>query len=43
MLNNYQLIKDFQRNLVEGIGKPELLKHSLSGYGSRRVNDEINL
>lgn len=24
----------------EGIGKPEALKHNLSGYWSRRINDE---
>ncbi len=34
------LIKDIQRNPFEGIGKPESLKHSLSGYWSRRINDE---
>ena len=34
------LIKDILRNPVEGIGKPEPLKHSLSGYWSRRINDE---
>lgn len=34
------LIKDIQRNPFEGIGKPERLKHSLSGYWSRRINDE---
>ncbi len=34
------LIKEIQRNPSEGIGKPEALKHSLSGYWSRRINDE---
>ena len=34
------LIKDIQRNPYEGIGKPEPLKHALSGYSSRRINDE---
>jgi toxin YoeB len=34
------LIKDIQRNPHEGIGKPEPLKHGLSGYWSRRINDE---
>jgi len=34
------LIKDIQRNPFEGIGKPEPLKHGLSGYLSRRINDE---
>lgn len=35
-----QLIKDIQRTPFEGIGKPEPLKHSLSGYWSRRITDE---
>ncbi|NOQ14662.1 MAG: Txe/YoeB family addiction module toxin [Methyloprofundus sp.] len=34
------LIKDIQRCPFEGIGKPEPLKHALSGYWSRRINDE---
>lgn len=34
------LIKDATRDPFEGIGKPEPLKHSLSGYWSRRINDE---
>ncbi len=34
------LIKDIQRSPFEGIGKPEPLKHALSSYWSRRVNDE---
>lgn len=34
------LIKDIQGEPFEGIGKPEPLKHALSGYWSRRVNDE---
>lgn len=34
------LIKDVQRSPFEGIGKPESLKHALSGYWSRRINDE---
>jgi len=34
------LIKDIQREPFEGIGKPEPLKHALSGYWSRRINDE---
>ena len=33
------LIKDATRNPYEGIGKPEPLKHALSGYWSRRIND----
>ena len=34
------LIKDVQRTAYEGIGKPEPLKHALSGYWSRRIKDE---
>jgi len=34
------LIKDIQRSPVDGVGKPEPLKHALSGYWSRRINDE---
>lgn len=34
------LIKDIQRQPFEGIGKPEPLKHGLSGYWSRRITDE---
>ena len=37
------LIKDIKRSPYEGIGKPESLKHGLSGYGSRRINDEHRL
>lgn len=37
------LIKDIQREPFEGIGKPEPLKHGLSGYWSRRINDEHRL
>jgi len=34
------LIKSIQRSPFDGIGKPEPLKHALSGYWSRRLNDE---
>ena len=34
------LIKDTGRSPFEGIGKPEPLKNALSGYWSRRINDE---
>ena len=34
------LIKDSSRSPFEGIGKPEPLKNALSGYWSRRINDE---
>jgi toxin YoeB len=35
-----KLIKDIQRYKYEGIGKPEPLKHNLSGFWSRRINNE---
>ncbi len=35
-----KLIRDIQRMPSEGIGKPEPLKHGLSGYWYRRINDE---
>lgn len=34
------LISDIQRVPYEGIGKPEPLKHGLSGFWSRRITDE---
>jgi len=34
------LIKETKRNPFEGAGKPEPLKHALSGYWSRRISDE---
>ena len=37
------VIKDIQREPYEGLGKPEPLKHALSGYWSRRINDEHRL
>ncbi len=37
-INN--LIQDIQRNKYEGIGKPESLRHNLSGFWSRRINNE---
>ncbi len=41
MLNRVNsLIKDIKRNAYSGIGKPEPLKHGLSGYWSRRIDDE---
>jgi toxin YoeB len=35
-----QLIREIQREPFSGIGKPESLKHALSGYWSRRITDE---
>jgi len=37
------LIKDIQRTPFEGIGKPEPLKHSLTGFWSRRIDGEHRL
>lgn len=34
------LIKEIQRSPFGGIGKPEPLKHGLSGHWSRRIDDE---
>lgn len=34
------LVKDIRRDPFDGIGKPESLKHALSGYWSRRISDE---
>lgn len=33
------LIKDIQRNLYDGIGKPEPLRENLTGLWSRRIDD----
>jgi toxin YoeB len=35
-----ELIKDVIRNPCSGIGKPEPLKHALSGFWSRRITEE---
>lgn len=37
------LIKDIQRRDEGGLGKPELLRGDLSGWASRRINDEHRL
>lgn len=37
------LIKAIQRDPFEGIGKPEPLKHNLSGFWSRRITHEHRL
>lgn len=37
------LIKETLRTPSEGIGKPERLKANLSGYWSRRINEEHRL
>lgn len=38
-----EILKDIERNHFEGIGKPEALKHDLSGYWSRRITDRDRL
>ena len=35
-----KLIEATARDPYAGVGKPEPLKHALSGYWSRRINDE---
>ena len=37
------LVKDIERNPNDGLGKPEILRNSLSGYCSRRITDEHRL
>ena len=37
------LIKEIERTPYEGQGKPEMLKHGLSGWWSRRLNLEHRL
>lgn len=38
-----KLIRDVQREPLEGIGQPEPLKHELSGCWSRRIDREHRL
>jgi toxin YoeB len=35
-----KLIRESQRTPFEGLGKPEALKHALSGFWSRRITEE---
>ena len=37
------LLKDCARSPFSGIGKPEALRENLSGWWSRRINDEHRL
>lgn len=37
------LIHDIERNHFEGLGKPEPLKHDLSGFWSRRIDEKNRL
>ncbi len=38
-----RLIENIQKTPFAGLGKPELLKHELSGLWSRRINREHRL
>lgn len=38
-----QLIHEIQRDPFSGIGKPEPLKHALSGFWSRRIDERHRL
>ncbi len=38
-----KLIQEVQKNPFQGIGKPEKLKHDLSGCWSRRIDQEHRL
>lgn len=38
-----KLIRETQREPFQGIGKPEALKHALSGFWSRRLTDEHHM
>lgn len=38
-----QLVEDIKLHPFTGLGKPEALKHGLSGYWSRRINLEHRL
>jgi toxin YoeB len=35
-----EIIDDIKKDFYNGIGKPEPLKHKLSGFWSRRINKE---
>jgi toxin YoeB len=37
------LVRDVERSPFKGLGKPEPLKHSLSGWWSRRITTEHRL
>ena len=37
------LVRDIQRDRYNGIGKPEPLKENLTGWWSRRIDDENRL
>lgn len=37
------LLKDIQRSPFDGLGKPEPLRHNLSGFWSRRIDEQHRL
>ena len=37
------LLKDISRHPFSGLGKPEMLKHDLAGFWSRRIDQEHRL
>lgn len=43
LIKIFELIKDIELNQFAGKGKPEPLKHELSGYWSRRIDEEHRL
>ena len=43
VLKVLDLVETILRDPFSGIGKPEPLKHALSGFWSRRINDEHRL
>jgi toxin YoeB len=43
LLKIQNLLEDMTQKPFEGIGKPEPLKHELSGYWSRRITKEHRL
>ena len=38
-----RLIKDIEHEPFDGLGKPEPLRHDLTGFWSRRITDEHRL
>jgi toxin YoeB len=38
-----RLISEIRRSPFEGVGKPEALRHDLTGYWSRRIDDANRL
>jgi toxin YoeB len=39
----FKLIENCRRTPYDGLGKPEALRHDLSGHWSRRITDEHRL